>query len=636
MPTFRGSVTIPQRASFIRRIFAVSGPAYLISVGYMDPGNWATDIAAGSSYNYSLLWVLLMSNVMAVILQSLAVRLGIVRGLDLAQACRAEYSRGVNAALYALCEVAITACDLAEVLGSAIALQLLFHIPLLWGVLLTAGDTFALLFLSQFGIRKLEAVIISLISLIAAAFFVEIILARPDWTGVASGLVPSLAGPGALFVAIGMIGATVMPHNLYLHSALVQTRVVGGGDEQKRQALKLNTIDSAIALNVALFVNAAILVMAAAVFFRSGHFQVAEIQDAHRLLAPLLGTTLAPLVFALALLASGQSSTLTGTLAGQVVMEGFLGLRLPPWIRRLVTRLAAIVPAVIVLSIYGERSAGSLLILSQVVLSLQLPFAIVPLVTFVSDRQKMNGMAIGGVQRSAAWLVTLVVVGLNGWLVYDATHGWFSAAGSFTAAYGAIALAMALGLACFLAYLAALPLMRRRKAAGMVAGVHAPKGDVQWSREEALEAAPYARVAIALDFSGRDSEVIRETLRLVGHQRPAIGLMHVVESAAARFYGQDSSDAETNEDRERLEQYAASLRDIGFEDVSTHIGTGKPVPELERLIKDFKPDVVVMGAHGHRFFKDLLFGSTADALRHRIKANVFVVGRGDGKVTSDR
>ncbi len=625
---FRETVVIPQGGSFLRRIFAVSGPAYLVSVGYMDPGNWATDIAAGSSFNYALLWVLVMSNVMAILLQSLAVRLGIVRGLDLAQACRAEYSRGVNAALYALCEVAITACDLAEVLGSAIALQLLFHLPLIWGVLLTAGDTFALLFLTQFGIRKLEAVVISLISMIAAAFFWEVFLARPDWPGVAGGLIPALPGPGALFVAIGMIGATVMPHNLYLHSALVQTRRVGSGREHKLQALRLNTLDSAIALNVALFVNAAILVMAAAVFYRSGHTEVAEIQDAHRLLAPLLGTALAPLAFALALLASGQSSTLTGTLAGQIAMEGFLGLRLPPWVRRLVTRLAAIVPAAMVVSSYGERSAGGLLILSQVILSLQLPFAIVPLIHFVSDKQRMGGLAIGRWQKSLAWIIAAIVVGLNGWLVCDATRGWFAGKGGWSSLNGAAVLAVALALAGLLAYLVIKPYLRRRGTEIPVQGVHAPESAVQWDMEGAVRAEPYAKVAIALDFSGRDSDVIRETLRLAGRQRPAIGLMHVVESAAARFYGLDSSDAETNEDASRLEHYAATLRDMGFNDVTTYLGAGKPVPELTRLVEAFEPDIVVVGAHGHRFFKDLLFGSTADALRHRIKASVFVVGRG--------
>ncbi len=623
----KDSVSIPRGAGLVRRIFAISGPAYLVSVGYMDPGNWATDIAAGSSFNYALLWILLMSNVIAMLLQSLAVRLGVVRGLDLAQTCRAEYSRPVNAALYALCEVAITACDLAEVLGSAIALQLLFHLPLIWGVLLTAADTLGLLFLSQLGIRKLEAVVISLISMIAAAFFIEIFLARPDWGGVAAGLIPSLPGNGALFVAIGMIGATVMPHNLYLHSALVQTRAIGGDEAGKRQALKLNNLDSAFALNVAMLVNAAILIMAAAVFHRSGHTQVAEIQDAHRLLAPLLGTTLAPFVFALALLASGQSSTLTGTLAGQVVMEGFLGLRLPAWVRRLVTRLAAIVPAVIVLSVFGERSTGSLLILSQVVLSLQLPFAIVPLVSFVSDGTKMKSFAIGGFLKASAWLATIAVAGMNVWLVKETAGQWFAGAGPSNKALAAAASCTAFALAVFLVYLAALPFFRGMKAKGTVPGVHAPKDEVKWSLEEALKVLPYNRVAIALDFSGRDSEVIRETLRLVGGGRPAIGLMHVVESASAKFSGEDSLDAETLEDRERLEDYAASLRGMGFEEVGVLVGSGKPVPELQRLVGEFEPDVVVMGAHGHRFFKDLLFGSTADALRHRIKANVFVVGR---------
>ena len=619
-----GTVSVPKGAHVLRRIFAVAGPAYLVSVGYMDPGNWATDLAAGSQFNYALLWVLLMSNLMAVLLQSLSARLGIVRGLDLAQACRTEYSKPVNLSLYVLCELAITACDLAEVLGSAIALQLLFGLPLVWGVLITGADTFALLFLSHLGIRKLEAFIISLITVIGVSFFVEILLAKPDWGGVASGFIPSLPGEGALFIAIGMLGATVMPHNLYLHSSLVQTRAIGEGDAAKKDSLRLNNIDSAIALNMAFLVNSAILIMAAAVFFRSGHTEVAEIQDAHRLLEPILGAAVAPVAFAIALLASGQSSTITGTLAGQIVMEGFLNIRIAPWLRRLITRLLAIVPAIIVISITGERGTGGLLILSQVILSLQLPFAVIPLIHFVSDRPKMQGFAIGPWIKAGAWITAAIVVALNIKLVWDIFGEWARAAGSgavwlYVTLYPLAALVLLL-----LVYVGFQPMLgRRRRPAGPPPGVHAPEVLL----DVVARTDPYRRVSIALDFSGRDAEVLAETLRFLGDQRPELELIHVVESAGAKFLGKDSADAETVADAERLEALAAKLREMGFE-AQARLGVGKRLRTLASLVNAFEPDLVVLGAHGHRFLLDLFLGSTADALRHRVKANVLVVGKG--------
>ncbi|MEW5765663.1 MAG: Nramp family divalent metal transporter [Acidobacteriota bacterium] len=623
-----GSVAVPFKAGFLRRILAITGPAYLVSVGYMDPGNWATDLAAGSRYNYTLIWVLLLSNLMAVLLQSLSARLGIVRGLDLAQACRVEYPRAVNLSLYGLCELAIAACDLAEVLGSAIALQLLFGMPLLWGVLLTAADTLALLFLSQFGIRKLEALILSLVTLIGGSFLIEIVLAKPEWGGLVKGFVPSIPDTSALFIAIGMLGATVMPHNLYLHSSLVQTRKIGPGEEEKRQSLRLNTIDSAIALNVAFFVNAAILVMAAAVFYRSGHTDVAEIQDAHRLLEPILGAAIAPVAFAVALLASGQSSTITGTLAGQIVMEGFLNIRIPPWLRRLITRLVAIAPAVFTLIVYGEEGTGDLLVLSQVVLSLQLPFAIVPLIHFVSDRKTMGVFAIGPVLKGLAWLSAVIVVSLNLRLV---TETLLSASrsgrpGSAWILAGGGALQFLVGM--LLVYVVAKPWverLNRTKRSPAAIGVHAP------TRRPRLEEAPvpYRKVAVAMDFSGREETVLREAIRLFQGAKPHLALIHVVESAGARFLGKDSADVESQKDAERLEVFAQALRELGFE-VSTHLGVGKPVPELARIVNELGPDLVILGGHGHRFLSDLIHGSTADALRHRVKASVLVVGRVGG------
>ena len=619
------SVSVPKGGSILRRIFAIAGPAYLVSVGYMDPGNWATDLAAGSSFNYTLLWVLLMSNLMAVLLQALSARLGIVRGLDLAQACRTTYPRPVNISLYVLCELAITATDLAEVLGSAIALQLLFGLPLVWGVLITATDTLALLFLSHLGIRKIEAVIIGLITVIGVSFFVELALARPDWGGVAGGLVPSMPNATALFIAIGMLGATVMPHNLYLHSSLVQTRRIGPSDAEKKQAIRLNTVDSAVALNMAFFVNAAILIMAAAVFHRSGHTDIAEIQDAYRLLEPLLGASIAPIAFAVALLASGQSSTITGTLAGQIVMEGFLSIRISPWARRLITRLLAVIPAVITVVIFGDGGTGMLLVLSQVVLSLQLPFAIIPLVHFVSDRKAMGRFAIGPVVRALAWICALVVVGLNAKLVIDTFGAWFTAGGSGTFWLSTLLVPLNICIVVLLAYVTLQPwLMRAREArrAAIAAKIH--KG---MALELPMESTTYSKVAIAVDFSGSDTEVLRETLRFLGGRTPTMVLMHVTESAGARYLGRDAADQESLDDAEMLEAFAEELRGRGLT-VTTRLGAGKRVQTLAKMINEERPDLVVLGAHGHRFLLDLVLGSTADALRHLVDASVLVVAKG--------
>lgn len=615
-----GSVPVPYHRSIFKRIFAISGPAFLVSVGYMDPGNWATDLAAGSTFEYRLLWVLLLSNLMAVLLQSFAARLGLVRGLDLAQACRAEYPWPVNLGLYALCEVAIAACDLAEVLGSAIALQLLFGLPLLWGVLLTAADTFALLFLTYLGIRSLEACVLGLISIVGGGMILEIFLANPDWGGVAGGFVPSLPGAGALYIALGMLGATVMPHNLYLHSSLVQTRDVGSDPKRKKQVIRLNNLDSVVALNMAFFVNAAILIVSAAVFYRAGHREIAEIQDAHRLLAPILGASIAPVAFAVALLAAGQSSTITGTLAGQIVMEGFLDFRLPPWLRRLITRLMAIAPAVWTILHYGEEGTGSLLILSQVILSLQLPFAIVPLIHFVSDRAKMGEFAVGKPLRILGWSAAALISGLNGWLAYSTMRAWVSQSPWAAGAAGAGAVL----LGTLFLYLVFRPLARKMQARGKRLTIHAPEEDLAAAMASSRSDKPIERVAVALDFSGRDAHVLRGTLRFLGPGRPAFTLMHVVESAGARFLGKETGDLETLRDEERLEDYAAKLRELGF-DVTTAVGHGKPVPELRRMIVECKPDLVVLGAHGHRFLKDLLLGATADQLRHEVDASVLVI-----------
>jgi len=408
-----------------RRILAFFGPAYLVSVGYMDPGNWATDLAGGSKFGYQLLWVLLMSNLMALLLQGLSARLGIVRRRDLAQANREAYPKTVNLLLYILAEVAIAACDLAEVLGMAIGLQLLTGMPLTWGVGITVLDTFLLLFLQRLGMRKMEAFIIALVAIVGISFLIEIILAKPNAAEVAKGFIPGFPNEQALYIAIGIIGATVMPHNLYLHSALVQTRKISRSRNGILQALKWNTIDSAIALNVAFLVNAAILIVAATVFFKNGQ-TVAEIKDAYKLLPGFLGTDLAAKLFAIALIAAGQSSTITGTLAGQIVMEGYLQLRINPWMRRLLTRLLAIVPAIIVIYQFGETEVDSLLILSQVILSMQLGFAIIPLIHFVSDKKTMGEFVIKIHVRILAWIIAAILIYLNVKMVFNEASDYFA------------------------------------------------------------------------------------------------------------------------------------------------------------------------------------------------------------------
>ena len=419
----------PSRAgSRWKKLFAFFGPAYLVSVGYMDPGNWATDIAGGSSLGYGLLWVLLMSNFMALLLQMLSARLGIVQGRDLAQCSREVYPPAINFILYLLAEIAIAACDLAEVLGMAIGLNLLCGLPLIWGVLVTVLDTFLLLYLQKLGMRKLEAFIITLIAIIGGCFLVEMFLAKPDMHQVVKGFIPVLKDRTALYLAIGIIGATVMPHNLYLHSALVQTRKINRDDRSIRRALKFNALDTGIALNIAFFVNAAILILAAAVFYNSGHHEIASLEDAHKLLSPLLGSKLAPVLFAVALIAAGQSSTVTGTLAGQIVMEGYLRLRINPVVRRLITRLLAIIPTLLVLLIAGEKEVANLLILSQVLLSMQLAFAVIPLIHFVSDRKKMGVFTISMPTKIAAWVVAALIVALNLKLFLDSVGDWIKAA----------------------------------------------------------------------------------------------------------------------------------------------------------------------------------------------------------------
>ncbi|MES2753967.1 MAG: Nramp family divalent metal transporter [Pseudomonadota bacterium] len=416
LPEVFRTIPVPTDARFWTKLGAFSGPGYLVAVGYMDPGNWATDLAGGSQFGYTLLSVILLSNIMAIVLQALAAKLGIVTGRDLAQACRDHYSRPVGFILWIACELAIIACDLAEVIGTAIALNLLFGLPLVWGVCLTALDVILILLLQQRGFRKLEAFIVALLIIIAGCFAVELALSQPVIGDVLRGYIPTtevITNPAMLYIAIGILGATVMPHNLYLHSSIVQTRAFAQDDTGKREAIKFATIDSTVALSLALFINSAILILAAATFHVAGRTDVAEIGDAYQLLTPMLGAAFASTLFAVALLASGQNSTITATLAGQIVMEGFLNIRLPAWQRRLITRLLAIIPAVSVAAMYGEKGTTQLLVLSQVVLSMQLPFAVIPLVAFTSDKVKMGRFANAPWLKWAAWGIAAVIVGLN-------------------------------------------------------------------------------------------------------------------------------------------------------------------------------------------------------------------------------
>ena len=597
-----------------KRILSFFGPAYLVSVGYMDPGNWATDLAGGSKFGYSLIWVLLMSNLMALLLQSLSARLGIVRGRDLAQANRETYPKYINLVLYILAEVAIAACDLAEVLGMAIGIQLLTGLPLIYGVLITVFDTFLFLLLQRLGIRKMEAFIVGLIAVIGISFLVEILLAKPNLAQVAGGFIPQIPGDEALYIAIGIIGATVMPHNLYLHSALVQTRKFKRDARGIKRTLKLNVIDSAIALNLAFFVNAAILVLAASVFFFRGRTDVAEIKTAHELLNDFLGTNLAPTLFAVALIASGQSSTITGTLAGQIVMEGYLRLRINPWVRRLLTRLIAITPAVIVILINGERDIDSLLILSQVVLSLQLSFAIIPLIHFVSDKSTMGAYAIKPLTKVAAWIVTSILVYLNVRMVIEqATNYFLSSDNVFWKAV------IVLGGLLFIALLLisfGYPIMSKKRR-------DIPEVHPQASGLQKVAVPVFRKIAVALEFSEKDEKLLSYAIGQSNKQTSFI-LIHVVESASAKVLEKDTDDLETRKDQEHIDFYADRLVQMGYEAKGV-LGFNHRAREIVRIIKQNDVDMLVIGAHGHAGIKDWLYGQTIDSVRHELKIPVLVV-----------
>ncbi|MCE2972620.1 MAG: Nramp family divalent metal transporter [Sediminibacterium sp.] len=605
--------TVPRKGW--RRILAYIGPAYLVSVGYMDPGNWATDLQGGARFGYQLIWVLLMSNLMALLLQSLSARLGIVTRRDLAQANRENYPPLVNFSLYILSEIAIAACDMAEVLGMAIGIHLLTGLPLLTGTLITIADTFLFLLLHHFGIRKMEAFIISLVAIIGMCFLIQIIMAKPDMSSVVTGFVPTNLTGDSLFIAIGIIGATVMPHNLYLHSALVQTRKISNDREGIRRAIKYNVIDSAIALNAAFLVNAAILILAASLFFANGHTNVAQIQEAHRLLEPLLGNQWAPILFAVALIAAGQSSTITGTLAGQIVMEGYLHLRINPWLRRLITRLLAIIPALLVILIYGESKVDDLLVISQIILSLQLGFAVIPLIHFVSDKTTMGEFVISPLTKTAAWIVAAILVFLNGRLVLEQLTAFYMADIAVIWKY---LMVIPIGWIVWLfLVMTFIPILKKRKAKKK-ASLH---GDpITFSEFKDIQR---KCVAIALDFTEADRLLIENAVAQKNEETKLV-LIHVVESASAGYFGASSDDEETRADRIRLEHYQSQLLEKGLK-VDIALGFGNRVKEIVRLTNEYNADLLVMGAHRHAGLKDYLFGETIEGVRHALSIPVLVV-----------
>ena len=605
-------VEVKKRGS-MRRLLAFVGPAYLVSVGYMDPGNWATDIEGGARFGYMLIWVLLMSNIMALLLQNLSARLGVVTGLDLAQGCRREYSRYLNFFLWIMAEIAIAATDLAEVLGTIVGLNLLFGMPLLWGCAVTACDTFLLLALQHLGMRKMEAFIVTLVATIGGCFLIEVYLANPNWGNVAAGFIPHI-NSSALYVAIGMIGATVMPHNLYLHSSLVQSRNVANTITGKKEACKFNLIDSGIALNAAFLVNAAILIMAAADFHSRG-IVVTEIQQAHSLLDGVLGTNIGSIAFAVALLAAGQSSTITGTLSGQIVMEGFLNLRMRPWVRRFITRGIALIPAVIVLAIAGDKGLYRLLILSQVVLSLQLPFATIPLIHFTSDPKKMGAFANRLWIKVFAWIIAFIIICLNLKLVFDELSSLLRGANLWVWLIILIPLVLVLVI---LAYITVGPWLRPGRT---------------WKSDLLNDAADVANkivslkikhIGVALQHSVGDAVIASAALTEAKSHGALITLIHVVDTPGTMMLGEESASLHSAEDASYLERLSREIEtdDIPVESLLLH---GNPADEIIKAVPKSGIDMLILGSHGHRGIEDIVFGETVSKVRHILDIPVMIV-----------
>lgn len=602
----------------IKRLLAFIGPAYLISVGYMDPGNWATDIAGGSSFGYSLLWVLLMSNLIAILLQSHSARLGIVAGLDLAQANRIFFPAIPNFMLYLFAEIAIIATDLAEVIGMAIGIHLLFpSISILTGILITVFDSFLLLLLLNKGVRKLEAFIVSLVSIIGVCFLIEMLIVKPDVKNVATGFIPSITNEDALYIAIGIIGATVMPHNLYLHSSLVQTRRIQRDKKSILSALKYNLIDSTIALNIAFLVNASILILSATAFFKNNIYNVSEIQHAHQLLNNVLGSQLAPTLFAIALIAAGQSSTITGTLAGQIIMEGYLNLRLNPVVRRIITRLLAILPAALTVMFMGEEKISNLLILSQVVLSLQLGFAIIPLIHFVSSKKIMGDHVIPLWQKILSWVAVSIILFLNLKMVFnEVSHYLTNSENPFL--YGMIFIPILILCLLLLLYTILVPILYTNE--NTLRSIHGQLPDLTIHIDKKIS---FKKIAVSVDFSSSDSKAINYALQL-SNKDTEIVLIHILENIGAFVYANQTEGKELQFDKEYLEQYCHTIRSKGY-DCSYILGYGSPKIEIPKIVETCAADMLIMGAHGHKTIKDLLLGATIDDVRHKIHIPLLVV-----------
>ncbi len=611
----------PYKSSWVR-LFLFTGPAFMVSVGYMDPGNWATDLAGGSQFGYKLIWVILLANLMAILFQTLSARLGIVSGRDLAQACRDHYPKPVNYTLWVLTEIAIAATDLAEVLGSAVGLYLLFGIPLLWGVVITTFDVLILMVLMSLGIRKMEAFIFALVATIGICFAFEMFLSRPDIGSIVTGFIPTSMSPGALYIALGIIGATVMPHNLYLHSALVQSRNIERTNLGMKEANKFNLIDSVVALNAAFLVNASILILAASVFFTSGHSEVASIIGAHALLAPLLGNSFAPIAFGIALLAAGQSSTITGTFAGQIVMEGFIGLKIRPWLRRLITRLLAIIPAVIVIQISGQGAVDSLLVLSQVVLSLQLPFALIPLLHFTASKIKMKEFASKQLIRLIAWASAGLIIILNLKLVFDFIIENISLPGITGDFIKFFLIPFIIFLVILLLWITFEPYLKYQKLEKIIPGKAAFAAK---TRTQTKNYKQYKRIGIALEGKlNRDQQIVEGASVFIGMTNAEIYFIHCVETATGRFIGDMVADKRANEMDVYLKSFSDKFEKDNFT-ANTIICGGEPEDEIARICKTENIELLIVGSHGHKFLKDIIYGSTVNEVRHRVRIPVLAI-----------
>ena len=614
------TVLIRPHSNFWARLFTFTGPAFMVSVGYMDPGNWATDIAGGARFGYKLIWVILLANLMAILFQSLSARLGIVYGRDLAQACKDHYTKTINFILWIICEVAIAACDLAEVLGSAIGLYLLFKIPLLWGVLITTFDVLLLMFLMSFGIRKMEAFILALVATIGICFGIEVFFSNPNYYEAAKGFIPTALNTEGLFITLGIIGATVMPHNLYLHSALVQSRDVKRTTTGLKEANKFNLIDSVVALNAAFFVNAAILIVAAAVFFKNGYNNVASIIDAHALLAPLLGTKAAPIIFGIALIAAGQSSTITGTFAGQIVMEGFVGLKMRPWLRRLTTRLIAIIPTVIVIKVSGDNAINSLLILSQVILSLQLPFAIIPLLHFTSNRKKMGEFASQIWVMVLAWTAASFITLLNLKYIYDLIIESLPLSNTQGILVKYLLIPVTAFLLPLLLWMIVEPIFSKARISTIV-----QKATAGFAHGSIKHATGYKKIGMALEGKReKDEQIYNGSIDLIKSMKAEVYLINIVQSVTGRFMGELVADKDAFEMNEYLNTFAEKFKAEGIPS-QIIIGGGEPKEEIIRITKKENLELLIAGSHGHKFISDIIYGSTIEGVRHGVQLPVLAI-----------